>query len=97
MTEEEYIELYERYSRLPPERRRSILLEEAPRTEYTDQPEGGKTAKSGEQRRPTREELIAELMKRPPKRRLEIIRVVEIVVAKKRLDKAIKDGTARPN
>ena len=96
LTEEEYLELYERYSRLPPERRRSIRLEET-LSEDTKKPSGGKVPKSEKERRKTREELIAELMKLPPKRRADIMKVVEIVVAQKRLDKAIKDGTAVPN
>ena len=96
LTEDECVELYERYSRLPPDRQRQILLEET-LSDDTKKPRDRKNTESVEEKRPTREELIAELMKLPPKRRANIVKVVELVVAQKRLDKAIKEGTARPN
>ena len=96
LTAEEYVELYERYSRLPSERQRLIVLEET-LSDDTKKPSDRKTTECVEKKRQTREELIAELMKLPPKRRANIVKVVELVVAQKRLDKAIRDGTARPN
>ena len=66
-------------------------------THGNKKPSDGKIADGKAEKWQTREELIADLMKLPPERRANIIKVVQILVAERRLERAIKDGTARRN
>ena len=91
LTEEEYIELYERYRRLPPEKQRVTRLECVEIAEASIA--AGRKRMTPEEREATH----AKLRSLPPERQRAILDTVRIIVERHKLNQQIADGKAKPN
>ena len=91
LTDEEYIELYERYIRLPSEKRRVTRLE------CVEIAEAGIAAGQKRMTPEEREATHAKLRSLPPERQRAILDTVRIIVERHKLNQQIADGKVKPN